>query len=113
MQRRFCRKRLFCFNCFFTEILNTYHTQKFDHYFAAATDDDQSGPPPPKRQVRQPIALDNSIVTCTLGHREYVDAINLDGSAASSKDSNPTLKLNRMLKLNRNVIGQRLCIILR
>ena len=53
------------------------------------------------------IALDNSIVTCTLGHREYVDAINLDGSAASSKDSNPTLKLNR------NVIGQRLCTILR
>ena len=28
---------------------------------------------------------------CTLGHREYVDAINLDGSAALSKDSNPTV----------------------
>ena len=37
------------------------------------------------------MALDNSIVTCTLGHREYVDVINLDGSAASSKDSNPTV----------------------
>ena len=35
--------------------------------------------------------MDNSIVTCTLGHREYVDAINSDGSAASSKDSNPTV----------------------
>ena len=32
------------------------------------------------------------MVTCTLGHREYVDAINLDGSATSSKDSNPTIR---------------------
>ena len=68
-----------------------YHTQKFDHYFAASTDDDQPGMPPPKRQVRQPIALDNSIVACTLGHREYVDAINFDGPAASSKDLNPAV----------------------
>ena len=26
-----------------------------------------------------------------MGHREYVNAINLDGSAASSKNSNPTV----------------------
>ena len=71
--------------------VNTYYTQKFDHCFAAATDDDQPSPPPPKRQVRQPIVLGNSIVICTLGHCEYVDAINLDGLAASSKDSNPTV----------------------
>ena len=46
-------------------------------------------------QVRLPrndkLNNQNSIVTCTLGHREYIDAINLDGSAASSKNSNPTV----------------------
>ena len=46
---------------------------------------------PRSDKLDNPITRDNSIVTCTLGHREYVDAINLDGSAASSKDSNPTV----------------------